>query len=95
MPTRRTPRPLPPAKRGRGNKARTADVAQDATPSGRRAAMAGFCSCKTAVPAIVGRQARNAPAEQGWPAAPQHDRAQAEFRTRRIFVKTLANVHIF
>ena len=43
-----------PAKRGKGNKARMADAVEDTTPAERRAAMAGFCSCKTDIHAIHG-----------------------------------------
>jgi hypothetical protein len=50
-----------PAKRGKGNKARTADAPEDATPAERRAAMAGFCSCKTGIHAIHGNNLGTAP----------------------------------
>jgi hypothetical protein len=43
-----------PAKRGKGSKLKAPDVAQDQTPAERRAAMAGFCSCKTGIHAIHG-----------------------------------------
>jgi len=43
-----------PTKRGKGNKARMADAVEDTTPAERRAAMAGFCSCKTGIHAIHG-----------------------------------------
>jgi hypothetical protein len=44
-----------PAKREKGAKAKATDEGQGKTPMERRAAMAGFCSCKTGIPAILGR----------------------------------------
>ena len=43
-----------PGKRGKGNKANAAATTEDTTPPERRAAMAGFCSCKTGIHAIHG-----------------------------------------
>ena len=43
-----------PPKRGKGNKAKAADETQEPTPVERRAAMTGFCSCKTGIHAIHG-----------------------------------------
>ena len=43
-----------PAKRGKGNKASASHAPEDPTPAERRAAMAGFCSCKTGIHAIHG-----------------------------------------
>jgi hypothetical protein len=43
-----------PAKRGKGSKLKVPDEAQDQTPAERRAAMTGFCSCKTGIPSIHG-----------------------------------------
>ena len=43
-----------PAKHGKGNKARTLHAPEDTTPGERRAAMAGFCSCKTGIHPIHG-----------------------------------------
>lgn len=41
-----------PAERGKGSKAKVSDEPQ--TPTERRAAMTGFCSCKTGIPSIHG-----------------------------------------
>ena len=43
-----------PAKRGKGNKASASPAPEDPTPAERRAAMTGFCSCKTGIHAIHG-----------------------------------------
>jgi len=43
-----------PAKRGKGAKPGVSDEEQEKTPAERRAAMAGFCSCKTGIHAIHG-----------------------------------------
>ena len=43
-----------PAKRGKGNKAKTPNQPEHSTPAERRAAMTGFCSCKTGIHAFHG-----------------------------------------
>ena len=50
-----------PSKRGKGKKASTADATDAPAPVERRAAMAGFCSCKTGIHAFHGNNLGAAP----------------------------------
>jgi hypothetical protein len=54
-----------PAKRGKGNKPKAADVEDEKTPVQRHAAMTGFCSCKTGIHAIHGNNLGPAPQATG------------------------------
>jgi len=50
-----------PAKRGKGAKHVVSDEIEEHTPAARRAAMTGFCSCKTGIHAIHGNNLGAAP----------------------------------
>ncbi len=45
---------ITPAKRGKGRKRPSDEEGQSSSPAARRAAMTGFCSCKTGIHAIHG-----------------------------------------
>ena len=54
------------AKRGSGTQPKASEAGEEKTPAERRAAMAGFCSCKTGIRAIHGKNVGAAAQAHVW-----------------------------